>query len=66
MLGKNNKSTIELKNLISKAAISTFQQDGVVFLRNLFGPWVEGVRQAIEHNKANPSWRHHVGVDVVE
>ncbi|MFL2808404.1 MAG: phytanoyl-CoA dioxygenase family protein [bacterium] len=57
MLGKNNKSTIELKNLVSKAAISTFQQDGVVFLRNLFGPWVEGVRQAIEQNKANPSWR---------
>ncbi|MEE2600141.1 MAG: phytanoyl-CoA dioxygenase, partial [SAR324 cluster bacterium] len=57
MLGKNNKSNIELKNLVSKDAISTFQQDGVVFLRDLFGPWVDGVRQAIEQNKANPSWR---------
>lgn len=43
--------------MISQEQIDRFQQDGAVVLRDVFGPWVEGVRQAIEENKANPSWR---------
>lgn len=57
MQGKINKATIKLRHLVSNEVVSSFQQDGVVFLRDVFGPWVEGVRQAIEQNKANPSWR---------
>ena len=49
--------SIKLRHLISNEIVSTFQNDGVVILRNIFEPWVEGVRQAIEQNKANPSWR---------
>ena len=57
MQGKINKATIKLRHLVSNEVVSTFQHDGVVLLRDVFGPWVEGVRQAIEQNKANPSWR---------
>ena len=42
---------------VSKASIDDFQSDGVVLLRNVFTPWVEGVCEAIEQNKRNPSWR---------
>ena len=49
--------SIKLRHPISNEIVSTFQNDGVVILRNIFEPWVEGVRQAIEQNKANPSWR---------
>ena len=42
---------------VSKASIEDFQVDGVVLLRDVFTPWVEGVREAIEQNKRNPSWR---------
>jgi ectoine hydroxylase-related dioxygenase (phytanoyl-CoA dioxygenase family) len=44
-------------NLISDDLIEVFEADGVVVLRDVFTPWVEGVRQAIEENKRNPSWR---------
>ncbi|MGE4636043.1 MAG: phytanoyl-CoA dioxygenase family protein [Arenicellales bacterium] len=43
--------------LLSDHAIDSFQKDGVVVLRNLFKPWVEGVQAAIEENKSDPSWR---------
>ena len=39
------------KNLDKKEYDEVIADAGVVFLRNLFGPWVEGVRQAIEQNK---------------
>ena len=57
MQGKKNKATIKLSHLVSNEVVSSFQQDGVVFLNDVFGPWVEGVRQAIEQNKANLSLR---------
>ena len=44
-------------NLISDDLVEVFEADGVVVLRDVFTPWVEGVRQAIEENKRNPSWR---------
>ncbi|MDP6950134.1 MAG: phytanoyl-CoA dioxygenase family protein [Arenicellales bacterium] len=44
-------------NLISDDLIEVFEADGVVVLRDVFTPWVAGVRQAIEENKRNPSWR---------
>jgi ectoine hydroxylase-related dioxygenase (phytanoyl-CoA dioxygenase family) len=42
---------------VSKASIEDFQVDGVVVLRDIFAPWVEGIREAIEQNKRSPSWR---------
>ena len=42
---------------VSKVSIDDFQSDGVVVLRNVFTPWVEGICEAIEQNKRNPSWR---------
>ena len=44
-------------NLIADDVVEVFEADGVVVLRDVFTPWVEGVRQAIEENKRNPSWR---------
>ena len=44
-------------NLISDDLVEVFEADGVVVLRDVFTAWVEGVRQAIEENKRNPSWR---------
>jgi len=38
-------------------AVEAFDKDGVVVLRNIFTPWVDGVRDAIEENKRRPSWR---------
>lgn len=43
--------------MIDQTTIDTFQRDGVVVLRGIFQPWVAGVQQAIEQNKAQPSWR---------
>ena len=57
MQGKTSKETTKLKYILSNKVVSSFQRDGVVILRDLFEPWVEGVREAIEQNKANPSWR---------
>ena len=42
---------------VSKTIVDDFQSDGVVVLRNLFSPWVDGICEAIEENKRNPSWR---------
>lgn len=43
--------------LLTEAQIEEFQTKGVIVLRGIFQDWVEPVRQAIEENKANPSWR---------
>ena len=42
---------------ISDDVINEFHENGVTVIRGLFGPWVDGVREAIEENKLNPSWR---------
>ncbi len=40
-----------------QASVDAFQRDGAVLLKGLFLPWVAGAREAIEQNKASPSWR---------
>ena len=47
----------ENRFVVGESTIDSFQNDGVVLLKNFFGPWVEGAREAIEQNKARPSWR---------
>ena len=42
---------------IDADTVAQFQRDGAVLLKGVFTPWVEGAREAIEQNKANPSWR---------
>ena len=49
--------TVESEGLVSDQKVETFRRDGVVLLRDVLRPWVEGVQQAIEQNKVNPSWR---------
>ncbi len=49
--------TINVADIVTSQAVSTFQDDGVVLLEGIFTPWVDGVREAIEQNKRNPSWR---------
>jgi len=49
--------TVAAKLFVTDDTVSSFQRDGVVPLRGVFTPWVEGVREAIEQNKASPSWR---------
>lgn len=43
--------------LITDEQFQFFQEKGVVLLKGVFADFVEGARQAIEENKANPSWR---------
>jgi len=43
--------------LVTEEQIEQFQQQGAVVIRDVFGPWVEAAREAIEQNKQNPSWR---------
>lgn len=43
--------------LISNEQIASFQENGVVLIKGLFQPFVSAAREAIEQNKANPSWR---------
>ncbi len=43
--------------MISDADVEAFARDGVVLIRGAFAPYVDGVREAIEANKASPSWR---------
>ena len=42
---------------ISQSQIDEFQENGVILLKDVFTHYVEDARQAIEENKANPSWR---------
>ena len=43
--------------MLTHEQIDAFQTDGAVLLKGVFTEYVEGIRQAIEENKANPSWR---------
>ena len=43
--------------VVTDEMVEAFDKDGVVVIKGVFGPWVEGAREAIEQNKANPSWR---------
>lgn len=43
--------------LIPDSDVDTFARDGVVLIRSAFAGYVDGARDAIEQNKANPSWR---------
>ncbi len=43
--------------MLSKQQIDEFQTNGVVLLKGVFDDWVDGTREAIEQNKAAPSWR---------
>jgi ectoine hydroxylase-related dioxygenase (phytanoyl-CoA dioxygenase family) len=42
---------------ISKDQIEAFQRDGAVLLKGAFTGQVEAIREAIDQNMANPSWR---------
>ena len=44
-------------NRLSDDVIEAFNKEGVVVLRDIFTPWVDGIREAIEENKCRPSWR---------
>tara|TARA_Y100001960_G_C14772695_1_gene881113 strand:+ start:100 stop:927 length:828 start_codon:yes stop_codon:yes gene_type:complete len=44
-------------NHLSDDVIEAFNKEGVVVLRDIFTPWVDGIREAIEENKCRPSWR---------
>ena len=39
-------------DVVSESTIDSFQNDGAVLLKDVFEPWVEGAREAIEQNKA--------------
>ncbi len=43
--------------MITEQQITDFERDGAVVLKGVFNDWIEGAREAIEENKANPSWR---------
>lgn len=45
------------QSLIPHETVQEFQEEGAVVIRGLFEPWVQGVREAIEENKRQPSWR---------
>ena len=45
------------QSLIHQEIVQEFQEDGAVVIRGLFEPWVQGVREAVEENKRQPSWR---------
>ena len=42
---------------IAPETVADFERDGAVLLRGVFSDFVEGAREAIEENKASPSWR---------
>lgn len=42
---------------VTQEQIEAFERDGAVLLKGIFTDHVESVRQAIEENKSNPSWR---------
>lgn len=43
--------------MVSEQAISDFATDGAVKCEGVFTEWVDHLRQGIERNMANPSWR---------
>ena len=46
-----------MTNQITRKDIEDFNTNGAVLLKGIFKDYVEGARQAIEENKAKPSWR---------
>ena len=42
---------------IPQSAVEDFQRDGCAVLRGVFTPWLDGLREGIEENIANPSFR---------
>lgn len=46
-----------MASTVTEETVEQYHRDGVVLLRGLFEPWIEGLRSAIEENKAAPSWR---------
>ena len=46
-----------MTNLLTQKQIEEFKNNGAVLLKGAFKDHVENVREAIEENKANPSWR---------
>ena len=46
-----------MTSLVTDDMVETYRSDGVVPIRGVFGPWIAGLREAIEQNKAAPSWR---------
>ncbi len=44
-------------SIITEQVIEDFERDGVARIEGVFSPWVEGIKEAIEQNKSNPSWR---------
>ncbi len=43
--------------IVEPTTLAAFRQDGAVLIKGALLPWVDGVRTAIEQNKASPSWR---------
>ncbi len=43
--------------MVTQAQVDEFQANGVVLLKGAFADYVEGAREAIAQNQANPSWR---------
>jgi len=43
--------------LVSEALIDEFQANGCAVIRGAFLPWIEGLKEGIEQNIANPSFR---------
>lgn len=43
--------------MLSEQVIADFRSDGAVKLEGVFTDWVEHLRQGVERNMANPSWR---------
>jgi len=46
-----------MSSLITKSQIDEFNQNGAILLKGIFKDHVTSVQEAIEENKANPSWR---------
>ena len=42
---------------ISQSLIEDYQRDGCAVIRGAFTPWIDGLREGVEENMANPSFR---------
>jgi ectoine hydroxylase-related dioxygenase (phytanoyl-CoA dioxygenase family) len=45
------------RKLVSEDLINAYQTDGCAVLRGIFSPWIEGLREGVEENIADPSAR---------
>ena len=41
--------------ILNEETVDAFQRDGAVLLKEVFSDFVDGAREAIEQNKADPS-----------